>query len=187
MKRIHILPVLLLPVLVACQPQERDRAMQPDVREDAPPASAIAESSPQGKPTAPIDIEYNVIGSAFVGQPVSIEVEVSSSVRDRAIALSYRVNDPRDLALADNQPERVSLSAIGDAPSANRQVTVVPKREGRLYLNVSAEIETEEGSLIKAISIPLQVGEARGQRESGGERKEDQDGEAVRSMPAEEN
>lgn len=187
MKRKLVFPVLLLPALVACQPQERDRATQPATREAAPPASSVAEAAPQGKPTAPIDIEYNVIGAAFVGQPVSIEVDVSSTVRDRSIALSYRVNDPRDLALAENQPERVNLSAIGDAPSASRQVTVVPKREGRLYLNVSAEIETEEGSLIKAISIPVQVGAGREEREVNGERKEDENGETVVSMPAEEN
>lgn len=178
--------VLLLPSLVACQPREGDRT-QPAIREDAPQAADIAEASPQGKPTAPIDIEYNVIGAALVGQPVSIEVDVSSTVRDRPISLSYRVNDPRDLALAGNQPERVSLSAIGDAPSASRQVTVVPQREGRLYLNVSAEIETAEGSLIKAISIPVQVGAAREEGEVNGERKEDESGETVVSMPAEEN
>jgi hypothetical protein len=79
------------------------------------------------------------------------------------------------------------LSAIGDAPSASRQVVVVPKREGRLYLNVSAEIETEEGSLIKAISIPVQVGAAREERGTNGELKEDGNGDPVVSMPAEEN
>ena len=164
--------------------------MRPAVRENAPPAAAISKTSPEddgGKPTAPIDIEYNVIGAAFVGQPVSIEIRVSSTVLDRSIALEYRVNDPRDLSLAENQPQRVSLSAIGDAPSASRQVMVVPKREGRLYLNVSAEIETEEGSLIKAIAIPLQVGAPRDEREVNGERRQDPDGETVVSMPAEEN
>jgi len=176
----------ILPAFSACQPGKRDGRGETAINEDAPPADALAESSAQGKPAAPIDIGYHVIGSAFVGQPVSIEIDVSSSVRDRSIALEYRINDPRDLSFAEAQPQRVSLSAIGDAPSASRQVTIVPQREGRLYLNVSAEIETEEGSLIKAISIPVEVGAAREEGTSG-EPKEDADGEPVTSMPAEEN
>lgn len=182
-----LLAVFILPAFAACQPGNRGSGADVAINEDAPPAETIAETSSQGKPTAPIDIEYSVIGSAFVGQPVSIEIDVSSSVRDRSIALEYRINDPRDLSFGDAQPERVSLSAIGDAPSASRQVTVVPKREGRLYLNVSAVIETEEGSLIKAISIPVQVGAAREERAVNGELKQDADGETVVSMPAEEN
>lgn len=181
-----LLAVFILPAFAACQPERGDSG-EAAINENAPPADAIAESSVQGKPTAPIDIEYNVIGSAIVGQPVNIEIEVSSSVRDRSIALEYRIGDPRDLSLAEAQPRRVSLGAIGDAPSAKRQVIVVPKREGRMYLNVSAEIETEEGSLIKAIAIPVQVGAAREERETNGERKEDADGEPVMSLPAEEN
>lgn len=189
MKHMHgiLLAAFILPAFAACQPGEREGGAETAINEDAPPADVIAETSSQGKPTAPIDIEYTVIGSAFVGQPVNIEIDVSSSVRDRSIVLEYRINDPRDLSFAEAQPQRVSLSAIGDAPSASRQVTIVPKREGRLYLNVSAEIETEEGSLIKAISIPVQVGAAREERESNGELKEDADGETVVSMPAEEN
>lgn len=187
MKPVHgFLPALIVAALTACQPGGQ-QAAAPAINEDAPSADAIAEVSSQGKPTAPIDIGYRVIGSAFVGQPVNIEIDVSSSVRDRSIAVEYRINDPRDLSLAEAQPARISLSAIGDAPSASRQVTVVPNREGRLYLNVSAEIETEEGSLIKAIAIPLQVGASRGERAVNGERREDADGETVVSMPADEN
>lgn len=189
MKRMQSLPIttMALVAVAGCQPGQRAGTETPAVNENAPTAAEVAKASPQGKPTAPIDIRYNVIGAAFVGEPVNVEIDVSSTVRDRAIALEYRINDPRDLSLASAQPERVSLSAIGDAPSATRQVTVVPQREGRLYLNVSAEIETAEGSLIKAISIPVQVGAARGERKTNGEPGEDPDGEAVISMPAEEN
>lgn len=181
-KQILALSAVWVGALAACQQE----GAAPALREDAPPMETVGQLSEQGQPTAPIELAYNVIGSAFVGEPVNIEVEVSSSVRDRAIGLEYRINDPRDLALADAQPPRVSLSAIGGAPSATRQVTVVPKREGRVYLNVSAEIETQEGSLIRAISIPLQVGPARGERQAGGE-AEQADGGTVPSNPADEN
>jgi hypothetical protein len=171
--------------LIACQPGERGGSAGMAANPDAPPSEAIAKISADGTPTAPIDIGYTVIGSAFVDQPVSIEIDVSSSVRDRSIALEYRINDPRDLSFGDGQPQSVSLSAIGDAPSARRQVTVVPKREGRLFLNVSAEIETEEGSLIKAISIPVQVGAAREARPANRSSQADPDDDTT--TPTEEN
>jgi hypothetical protein len=64
---------------------------------------------------------------------------------------------------------------------------VVPQREGRLYLNVSAEVETEGGTLLKSMAIPIQVGSAPRQQQTNGELKPDADGEPVISMPAEEN
>lgn len=182
------LPALTLTaalVIVACK--EPPETRQQDNVADHSPAGAPAGDAAAGKPTAPIDIRYTVIGTAFVGQPLNIEIEVSSPLRDRPIALEYRINDPRALALDESQPQRVALSAIGDAPSSKRQVTVVPQREGRVYLNVSAEIETDNGTQIKAMAIPVQVGSARGEGAVNGELKKDQDGEDVVSMPAKEN
>lgn len=164
---------------------------QPDAEKAADTAGPAEKAANEttavaGKPTAPIDITYNVIGAAFVGQPVNIEIDVSSPLRDQQISLEYRINDPRDLSFGESQPQRISMSAIGDAPSARREVTVVPQREGRLYLNVSAAIETAGGTLIKAIAIPVQVGKARRESSVNGELKKDADGEAVESMPADE-
>ena len=143
-----------------------------------------------GKPTAPIDIRYRVIGTAIAGEPVNIELEVRSTLRNAPITLDYRINDPRELAFDEAQPRRVELRAMevaGDATSARRQVTVIPQREGRVYLNVSATIETADGAMIRSIAIPVQVGRGRSEPEINGELQEDSDGEAVISMPAEEN
>jgi len=143
-----------------------------------------------GKPTAPIDIRYRVIGTAIAGQPVSIELEVRSTQRDVPITLDYRINDPRELAFDEAQPRRVELRAMevaGDATAARRQVTVIPQREGRVYLNVSATIETADGAMVRSIAIPVQVGRGRSEPEINGELQEDSDGEAVISMPTEEN
>jgi len=152
-------------------------------------AAIEAVDDPQsstGKPSAPITIDYNVIGKPIVGQPVNINLEVSSSMSDRPITLNYRANDTRDLQFPQAQAERIALAAFGDAGRAAQQVTVVPQREGRLYLNVSAEVETEGGTLVKSMAIPIQVGDAPAQQETNGELKQDEDGETVISMPAEE-
>lgn len=152
----------------------------------AAPADATVDAQQSaGKPSAPVDIEYSIIGSAIVGQPVSINVEVSSRLPDRPITLNYRINDARNLSFPQAQPQRVALAAPGDMEPRLQQVTVVPQREGRLYLNVTAEVETPDGMLLKSMAIPIQVGEAPRQLETNGE-VEERGGERVNSLPAEE-
>ena len=192
------------PVSAEMQGTEPDGSADPG--DSAAPASAGAqngqagesadtapatEASPEaqasaGKPSAPIRIDYTVIGTPIVGQPVNINLEVSSSLGNRPVTLNYRINDARNLAFPQAQAQRVALAAPADSGRAAQQVTVVPQREGRLYLNVSAEVETAEGMLMKSMAIPIQVGSAPEQQETNGELQEDADGEAVISMPAEE-
>lgn len=148
-------------------------------------ASAPIQAS-AGKPSAPVTIDYTVIGTPVIGQPVNINLEVTSSLGRRPVTLNYRINDARNLAFAQAQPQRVALAAPADTGRAAQQVTVIPQREGRLYLNVSAEVETDEGMLMKSMAIPIQVGKAPQQRGTNGELREQANGEAVISMPAEE-
>ena len=156
----------------------------------APAGEGDAAGRSPGKPAAPIDIRYTVIGTASVGQPVNIEIDVRSTLADVPITLDYRINDPRELEFDEAQPRRVELRTASDAAgsaAARRQVTVIPQREGRVYLNVSASMETGDGSMIRSIAIPVQVGGARSEPAVNGELMQDADGETVISMPAEEN
>lgn len=140
-----------------------------------------------GKPLAPISIQYKVLGSAVVGQPVAVEVQVSSSLLDRPIEVSYFVNDADSMSFPESQPTRVELRVPGSKGTAARQVTVVPQREGRLYLNVTAEIETDAGRMLKSMAIPIAVGPGATVPEVNGELRETAEGETVLSMPAVEN
>ena len=63
------------------------------------------------------------------------------------------------------------------------QATIIPLREGRLYLNVSASIETEEGTMSTVTAIPVQVGEGGREVEENGTLSTDENGEAIRSLP----
>src|SRR5690606_32530927 len=101
------------------------------------------------------------------------------------VTLNYRINDARTMSFPQTQAQRVALAAPGDMEPRRQQVTVIPQREGRLYLNVSAEIETPDGMLMKSMAIPIQVGAAPPQLETNGEVQE-RDGERVNSLPAEE-
>ncbi len=59
-------------------------------------------------------------------------------------------------------------------------------REGRLDLNVSASVETENGSMSTVTAIPIQVGDAPRTLQQNGQLATDEDGNAVRVLPANE-
>ena len=149
----------------------------------APPADA-PRSSP-GKPAAPINIDYEIMGTPVVGIPLSINVKVSSTL-DQPIRLNYRIIDATSLMFSDAQAQRVSLVPIGDEAFSTEQVTVIPQREGRLFLNVSAEIETEVGMMARVMAIPIQVGSLRPTARLNGKLITAEDGEALISMPGKE-
>ena len=100
--------------------------------------------------------------------------------------MNYRINDTTSLRFSDVQAETVSLVPIGDEAFSAEQVTVIPQREGRLFLNVSAEIDTEIGRMAKVMAIPIQVGSVRPTPQINGELTTDEQGEALISMPAQE-
>ena len=114
-----------------------------------PESQAKPQPSP-GKPSAPINIDYEIMGKPVVGIPLSINVKISSSL-NQPIRVHYRINDTTSLAFPDIQSQTVSLIPIGDAAYSTEQVTVIPQREGRLFLNISAEIDTEIGSMARVM------------------------------------
>lgn len=150
----------------------------------AKPGQSVSTSP--GKPSAPISIDYEVLGKAIVGLPVAINVQVRATRDDLGpVAVSYSIIDASALLFQEGQVERIDIPSLQEA--SVQQLTVVPQREGRLYINVSAEVQTPGGSMIKSMAIPIQVGSAPVPLKTDGEVKEGPDGETVQSMPAEVN
>ncbi len=149
------------------------------------PESEAKPHPSAGKPSAPINIDYEIMGKPVVGIPLAINVKITSSL-DRPIRVHYRINDTTSLAFPDVQTETVSLVPLGDEAYSMEQVTVIPQREGRLFLNISAEIDTEIGSMARVMAIPIQVGAVRSTPRVNGELTTDEEGEALISMPAKE-
>ena len=133
-----------------------------------------------GKPTAPISMSYEILGTPVVGSPVQINVEVSSP--QGPVEVRYSIADPGALVFQAGQVERLEIRD----PSRRepRQLAVIPQREGRVYVNVSAEVLTPGGSMIRSMAIPIRVGAAREVATPNGELVEGPDGETVISMPA---
>jgi hypothetical protein len=172
-------------LLSGCGPAGDDRTGAIDGPAGDAPEPAEAQTS-AAKPGAPVDFDYAIIGTPVVGQPVSINLRVSSRLRDRPVTLNYRIDDARNLKFPEAQAQRVALPAFRDTERVTEQITVVPQQEGRLYLNVYAEVETGGATLMKSMAIPIQVGRAPRQPETNGEPRKDADGETVMSLPAEE-
>jgi hypothetical protein len=145
---------------------------------------AIARSP--GKPTAPVNIRYDIVGNAVVGEPVAINLQVSSSQPGRAVTLHYRSNDSSAMLFPESEAMRIEMNAAPDDGPRMQQVSVIPQREGRVFLNVSAEVQTENGTMFRSIAIPIQVGAGAREPAVNGEIRETADGEQVIAVPASE-
>jgi len=153
-----------------------------------PAVVAPAGSSPSpGKPSAPISMRYEILGNPIVGQPVAINVDVRSTSGSHPVTVQYSINDSSALVFQAGQVERLQVTADAEKSASQQQLAVIPQREGRLYVNVSAEIQTADGSMIKSMAIPIQVGSAPDKPQINGELVEGPDGETVISMTAKEN
>jgi hypothetical protein len=151
--------------------------------ENAKPVRAIADpggTSP-GKPRAPISIGYEIVNNPIVGAPVQINVDVESA--EGPVKVRYSINDGSALQFQEDQVEEEEISEPGRRQP--RQLRVIPQREGRVFVNVSAEVETSGGTMIRSMAIPLRVGAAPDGPTINGELVEAPDGETVISMPAE--
>ena len=139
------------------------------------------------KPQGPVTISYRVIGTPIVGQPVSLDLQFESAFGNQPFRVSYRVNDSTAMQLPESQSRTVSVSPSDSEGRSAQQVTVIPLREGRIYLNVAAEFETDDGSRSTVTAIPIQVGQAAPRVIlENGTIATDEDGELIRTMPAKE-
>ena len=142
----------------------------------------VAAYTSPGKPSAPVTMRYEVLGNPVVGAPVSINVEVDAPAELGPVNVRYSIADSG--ALVFQQGQVVDLELTERAKDQSQQLAVIPQREGRLYVNVSAEVQTEGGAMIKSMAIPIQVGSAPNQPSTNGALKEGPEGETVISLPA---
>ena len=114
-----------------------------DAATDNTPQAKTADSAPTGlaaKPQSPVAIDYRIIGTPIVGQPLAIDIEVRSLLGPQQIRLQYRINDSTAMELGEAQPAEVSIAPVTNNAPTVQQVSLVPLREGRQFLNVAASI-----------------------------------------------
>ena len=181
---------LAMTSMVACSDADENKAsatFEPvDITTAVPTVLFTPDNAIAGKPSGPITISYRIIGKAVVGRPVAVELRISSSLGNQTMQVAYRTNDTTALRLAESEPRELSVSPTAGSTGITQQVTVIPMREGRLFLNVSVSVETENGSMSTVTAVPIQVGEAPRAVEENGRAMTDENGEAVRALPAQE-
>jgi len=189
MKRI-IIPVLMMLSAAGCGngSNVNESAGEAMVANDAPEVTIKpgASSDHTVKPQGPVTITYKIIGAPVVGQPVAVDLQVKSTLGPQAITLSYRVNDSTAMQFSEEQNLRVSIAPTNNEEPSLQQVRVIPMREGRLFLNVSAVVQTDNGTISTVTAIPIQVGAAPREVQESGELIVDENGELIRSLPAKE-
>lgn len=136
-------------------------------------------------PGAPYRVSYAIVGTPVVGNPVTVDLQITSSSGKRAISLDYRINDASSMTLAESQPARVRMEPAANEADFNQRVTIIPQREGRFYLNVSVSFETENGTMSTVTAIPIQVGTGTRELQQNGRIEQDENGEAVRVLTSE--
>ena len=105
----------------------------------------------------PISLGYEVIGAPIVGEPVAVAVTVESDIIDRPMTLRYRAPEADSLTFPEGQAEEVNLPSFGDGGAQTRQITVLPQRDGRVFLTVSVSVETDTGAVVRSQSVPIDV------------------------------
>lgn len=189
MKRTIIPGMVAIAVLVGCSSGTDSESSIDTVAATAevskPDTTSDARSQYDGtvmKPGAPFAMSYRIIGTPVVGSPVTVELRVESLLPSEEIAVDYRINDASSMMLHEAQPQRVLVEPAANERFVVQRVTVVPQREGRMYLNVAASIDSDEGALSSIMAIPIQVGEGARQLEEHGDVQLDEEGEAIRVL-----
>jgi len=179
MKRAILIPITTLMLLAGCGGESSVEATQ---SQGAEKKEALTARSSELQ--SPVEITYRVIGTPIIGSPLALDLKFRSTLGDTPYQVTYRVNDATALQLPEGQSDTVSISPSAANEIIAQQVTVIPLREGRLYLNVAAVVETGEGSMQTVTAVPIQVGPAPRQATENGKVITDEQGNRIRSLPA---
>ena len=133
-------------------------------------------------PGSPYRVSYEIIGTPIVGSPITVDLQIESVSGSRPVNLEYRIRDASSMLLAESQPSRVLMEPAQNERMFKQKVTVIPQREGRFYLNVSASYETSDGTMSTVTAIPIQVGSGTRELQENGDVQLDENGEAVRVL-----
>ena len=134
---------------------------------------------------SPFSISYKIIGTPVVGSPLAIELRVTSNLESPTVQLSYSIPDDSSMMLHAAQPAAIDAELAANEKWVDQRVTVIPQREGRIYLNVAAAVDAADGRTMTMMAVPIQVGQGGRDLEEEGELATDEDGEAIRILTSE--
>jgi hypothetical protein len=184
-------------LLLACDPppDPTDPRVPEDGVRQLSAETVTAVTAEEGKPGAPVQVSYEISGTPLVGQVTEIELKFDTSIPDAPVYVSYAPVDDSAVNLVDTPAGKVpvSMQAEGRGRAGRDQLRIIPQREGRHFVTVLVEVETENGPMTRSVSVPVEVAGigANLQTPSRSEPEQpavetDASGEAVIPMPARE-
>jgi hypothetical protein len=182
--RISVL-ALLTAALAACGGGQENGATQQAAKVQKDEARADGVARTPARPGTMFKVDYQIIGTPIVGSPVSVDLEISSAFGEEPIEVAYQIPDSTSLEMTEAQPRRLTAVPLDGESRVRERVTVIPQREGRLYINVSASRDGDDGSTATMISIPIHVGNVDTSPVEQGELQTNEDGETVRVLTEE--
>lgn len=169
--------VIAVLILAGCGGTDEPAALSAD---DKAQKSASTPTSPG----APAKISHSIVGTPVIGQPLQIDLSFESMSGVVPMIVDFRINDSTALIFPDQQVRSATITPDSGSLLATQQVTVIPQREGRLYLNVSIAVESDTGMSSTVMAIPIQVGEGPRAFTENGRLSTDANGNAIRVLPA---
>lgn len=148
----HIITLTLLATtLVACQDKVAHNAT-PHAEDKA----AAQQTGYPGKPTAPVQISYQLDKNIQLGIPLTITLKITPTVVAQQITVHYTTEGA--LTSGDPQPHfQFGNTAAG--ATIEQTITVIPQAEGRHRVIVSVNIQSDHGrSGSRSMSIPVVLG-----------------------------
>lgn len=176
-------------VLAACSSGENgEQAAAVETTDGIEQVARQKNSEGSGIPAkagSPFSISYELIGTPIVGSPLTLNLTIASAFGPTPVEISYRVNDSTALMLHEAQPESLQAEMTMNETSIEDRVTVIPQREGRVYLNVEAGVETTDGRISTTMAIPIHVGAVDTSLVEHGELETNEEGETTRVLTSE--
>jgi hypothetical protein len=148
-------------------------------------ADAEERAFTPGSPGVTFTVDYDIVGTPIVGSPLSIDLRIDSPLGDEAIEVGYQIPDPSALIMEDTQPRVLTRAPQAGERIIRERVTVMPQREGRLFMNVRATRAGGDGSHTTVISIPIHVGSVDTGLIEHGELETSEEGETTRVLTSE--
>lgn len=190
--------------LLACNPPD---PLDPKVETTvAPKVEAKAEAkdaepaprnvTTQAKPSAPVQLDYEIADTPAVGRPTEIELTFRSSESGAPVRADFRIADPAALSFIELPPDAapIAMEKWRGGSVGHYRLRVMPHRKGRHVINVLANIDTNIGQLSRSMAIAVDVpgnGAQEKQEPVSDQAPEpevrmDSNGEAIIPMPARE-
>ena len=179
---ISLLLVMLL-ALAACGGETSSTA--------EPQSSAAVQKEPvaddnvartPARPGTMFVVDYRIVGTPVVGSPVSIDLDIDSAFGDEPVEIAYQIPDATTLLMDEAQPRTLTRTPLAGERRISERITVIPQREGRLFINVRASRIDDDGSASTIISIPIHVGNVDTSLQEHGRLETDAEGETTRVL-----